>query len=832
MSILGKIINHENKELKKFKKIADEIIAIEDTVAKLSDDKLKAKTEYFQKRINKGEDLEDILVEAFAVAREAAYRVIGEKPFYVQLLGGLAIHYGNIAEMKTGEGKTLTSVLPAYLNALSGNGVHIITVNEYLANRDANWMGKIFEFLGLKVGVNNKDYSADQKREQYNCDIMYSTDNEIGFDYLRDNMVVRKEDRVNSRGLNFAIVDEVDSVLVDEARTPLIISGGLLNAKDLYHNADRFAKNLKYETDYTVDEQTETIALTDDGVKKAEKMFNLKNLYDLDNTALVHHISQALRANFVFKKDVHYVITKEDGIVIVDKFTGRLMKGRVYGEGLHQAIEAKEGVEIQAETRTIATITFQNLFRMYNKLSGMTGTAKTEEEEFRDIYNMYVITIPTNKPVIREDFDDLIFINQRGKYKAIIKEIVNRHKTGQPILVGTASIEVSEIISEMLTKEKITHEVLNAKNHEREAHIIEQAGVKGAVTIATNMAGRGTDIKINDEVKALGGLAVIGTERHESRRIDNQLRGRSGRQGDPGFSQFCISLEDELLVRFGSERMKMFLDRLNADEEMSIRIKIFSKSVEQAQRRVEGNNFDARKNLLQFDDVVGKQRETIYQKRNQILGTEDMHQIAVEYIENYLYSLVMDHAGNNEKLNDHEASELLERINTEIININVKTEQIINQPIDDVISIITKKIVKLYKDKVSQVQTEIISEFEKAISLRVIDSLWVDHLTTMEQLSEGMNLRSISQGNPIQAYTIEGYQMFEKLLDNIEKDITLYLLKAEVMQNFERKQVEKPVGTNRSDETAKKQPKTVNKVGRNNPCPCGSGKKYKQCCGK
>lgn len=832
MSILSKLINHENKELKKFRKIADEINELEDSMAKLSDNQLKEKTDYFRKQLADGNDLEDILVEAFAVAREAAYRVIKEKPFYVQLLGGLAIHYGNIAEMKTGEGKTLTSVMPAYLNALSGKGVHIITVNEYLANRDANWMGKIFEFLGLTVGVNNKDFDSNQKREQYNCDIMYSTDNEIGFDYLRDNMVIKKEDRVNSRGLNFAIVDEVDSVLVDEARTPLIISGGLLNSKDLYHNANRFAQSLIYEKEYNIDEQTETVALTDDGVKKAEQMFKLKNLYNLDNTALVHHISQALRANFIFKKDVHYVVTKEDGVVIVDKFTGRLMKGRVYGEGLHQAIEAKENVEIQAETRTIATITFQNLFRMYQKLAGMTGTAKTEEEEFRSIYNMYVITIPTNQPVIREDFDDLIFINQSGKYKSIIKEIIARHKTGQPILVGTASIEVSEIVSNMLKQSNITHEVLNAKNHEREAHIIEKAGTKGAVTIATNMAGRGTDIKINEEVKALGGLAVIGTERHESRRIDNQLRGRSGRQGDPGFSQFFISLEDELLVRFGSDRMKIFLDRLNADEEMSLRMKMFSKSVEQAQRRVEGNNFDARKNLLQFDDVVGKQRETIYQKRNDILDTINMHEIALEYIENYLYGLVMDHAGSNEKLNNNEASELLERVNTEIIDIKIKSEQIINQPIDEVIKIITKKVIQIYQNKTKDIPDEIISEFEKAISLRVIDSLWMEHLTTMEQLSEGMNLRSMGQGNPIQAYTIEGYQLFEKLLDNIEKDITLYLLKAEIMQNFERKQVEKPVGTNRSDDTAKKQPKKVTKIGRNDPCPCSSGKKYKQCCGK
>ena len=595
MKFLKCIFDHEYKELEKFKKIADEIDALDQEYSQLSDKELQNKTIEFKERLKQGETLEDIKVEAFATAREAAFRVIGEKPYYVQLIGGLAIHYGNIAEMKTGEGKTLTSTLPAYLNALTGEGVHIITVNEYLAGRDAGWMGEIYRFLGLTVGINYRELSSTEKKEAYDCDILYSTNNEIGFDYLRDNMVIKAKDRV-MRPLNFAIIDEVDSVLIDEARTPLIISGGFMKSANLYIQTDRFVKTLKENQGYIYDEKTKSVSLDQTGIEKAEKSFSVDNLYDINHTTLVHFINQALKANYSMKRDVDYVVN--DGkVVIVDSFTGRLMHGRTYSDGLHQAIEAKEGVEIQEETKTLATITFQNLFRMYKKLSGMTGTAKTEEEEFRDIYNMYVICIPTNKPVIRQDFQDLLFATKEGKYKAIIEEIKERHQKGQPVLVGTVAVETSELLSDMLKKVKIPHEVLNAKNHAREAEIIAKAGEKGAVTIATNMAGRGTDIKLTEEVKELGGLCVIGTERHESRRIDNQLRGRSGRQGDPGFSQFCVSFEDDLMIRFGTDKAKMMLQRVGFSGDASIRNKMLSKSIESAQKRVEGNNFDIRKTL-------------------------------------------------------------------------------------------------------------------------------------------------------------------------------------------------------------------------------------------
>ena len=615
MNLLKKLFDHEYKELNKFDALADQVIELDEEMQKLSDEELKNKTQEFKDRLKNGETLEDIKVEAFAVVREAAYRVIKEKPFKVQVIGGFAIHYGNIAEMKTGEGKTLTSTMPAYLNALTGEGVHIITVNEYLAGRDAEWMGSIYRFLGLTVGVNYRELTSEEKKNAYNCDIMYSTNNEIGFDYLRDNMVVKAQDRV-ARPFNFAIVDEVDSVLIDEARTPLIISGGSMNSANLYIQADKFAKTLKENKGYIYDEQTKAVSLDKEGIDKAEKKFGVSNLYDINNSTLVHFINQALKANFAMKRDFDYVV--EDGeVVIVDPFTGRLMKGRNYSDGLHQAIEAKEGVKIQEETKTLATITFQNLFRMYKKLSGMTGTAKTEEEEFRDIYNMYVICIPTNKPVIREDFKDLIFATKQGKYKAIINEIKERHAKGQPVLVGTIAVETSELISSMLKKEHIPHEVLNAKNNAREAEIIAKAGNKGAVTIATNMAGRGTDIKLTDEVKELGGLCVIGTERHESRRIDNQLRGRSGRQGDPGFSQFCVSFEDDLMVRFGTDRAKIMLERVGFSGDLSIRNGMLSKSVESAQKRIEGNNYDIRKTLLQYDDVINQQREIIYERRNE-----------------------------------------------------------------------------------------------------------------------------------------------------------------------------------------------------------------------
>ena len=828
MNFFKKLFDHEYKELEKFKAQANLVMERENEIAKLTDDELKAKTNEFKERLKNGETLDDILVEAFAVAREAAYRVIGEKPYYVQVIGGLAIHYGNIAEMKTGEGKTLTSTMPAYLNALTGEGVHIITVNEYLANRDAEWMGNIYRFLGLTVGVNLRELTSSEKKKVYESDIVYSTNNEIGFDYLRDNMVVKSSDRVQ-RGLNFAIVDEVDSVLIDEARTPLIISGGSMNSANLYIQTDRFAKSLKENNGYIYDEKTKAVTLDDEGVKLAEKSFNIDNLYDIEHTTLVHFINQALKANYGMKKDFDYVV-HEGQIVIVDPFTGRLMQGRAYSDGLHQAIEAKEGVQINQETKTLATITFQNLFRMYNKLSGMTGTAKTEEEEFRDIYNMYVIEIPTNKPIARIDDTDLVFATQKGKYKAIVNEIKKRHEVGQPVLVGTIAVETSELISSMLKKIKIPHEVLNAKNNAREAEIIAKAGIKGSVTIATNMAGRGTDIKLGEGVKELGGLCVIGTERHESRRIDNQLRGRSGRQGDPGYTRFYVSFEDDLMVRFGTDRAKVMLQRVGFTDDQSISLKMLANSIETAQKRVEGNNFDMRKNLLEYDNVVNEQREIIYEKRNEILDSESIHDVIIQVFNDYINHLIESHLDNN-NLSGKDLNEILEFVNEKLLINKINLDDLNNMDYKQIADYICAKIVLEYETKVESVPKEIISEFEKAIYLRVIDTHWMENINAMSLLREGIHLRSYAQENPLRAYTTEGFEMFDDMLDTIEKETTMYLLRAEIRQNATRKQVAK--GEALSDnKPKKKEPKRVNKIGRNDPCPCGSGKKYKNCCGK
>ena len=830
MNFFKKIFDHEYKELEKFKQIADAIDALDEEMSKLTDKQLKGKTNEFKERLQKGETLEDIKVEAFAVAREAAYRVIGEKPYYVQLLGGLAIHYGNIAEMKTGEGKTLTSILPAYLNALTGDGVHIITVNEYLAGRDAVWMGKIYEFLGLTVGINYREYNQQQKREAYNCDIMYSTNNEIGFDYLRDNMVVRAEDRVQ-RPLNFVIIDEVDSVLIDEARTPLIISGGKMQSANLYTQADKFVKTLKENAGYIYDEKTKATSLDAEGIKKAEKYFNVKNLYDIEHATLVHFINQALHANYSMKKDFDYVI--QDGkIVIVDQFTGRLMPGRNFSEGLHQAIEAKEGVQINEETKTLATITFQNLFRMYKKIAGMTGTAKTEEEEFRDIYNMYVIQIPTNKPIIRKDYSDLIFATAEGKYKAIVKEIKERHQKGQPVLVGTVAVENSEKISNMLKKDHIPHEVLNAKNNAREAEIIAKAGEKGAVTIATNMAGRGTDIKLGKGVKELGGLCVLGTERHESRRIDNQLRGRSGRQGDPGMTQFCVSFEDDLMVRFGTDSAKHLLQKVGFDGELSIRSKALSKSIESAQKRVEGNNFDTRKHLLEYDDVINNQRMIIYGMRNQILDSDSIHSITLDHFKNHIANIVNSHLIDSNKLTGLDVSEILETVNENLLKNDLSVDDLEELDAESLIETLYEHMVEEYEKKIEQFPDELKNEFEKAISLRVIDTHWMEHINEMSLLREGIYLRQYAQENPLQAYTSEGYEMFDNLIATINMDISRYLLNAEIRQNTEREQIIKGTPNEDKSKVKKQTPKRVKKVGRNDPCPCGSGKKYKQCCGK
>ena len=830
MSFFKKIFDHEYKELEKFKKIADEIMELDPVISKLTDKELKGKTKEFKERLENDETLEDILVEAFAVAREAAFRVIGEKPYYVQILGGLAIHYGNIAEMKTGEGKTLTETMPAYLNALTGDGVHIITVNEYLAGRDAEWMGEIYRFLGLTVGINYRENTAQEKKEAYNCDIMYTTNNELGFDYLRDNMVVKADQRVQ-RPLNFVIVDEVDSVLIDEARTPLIISGGHMESANLYIDADKFVKKLKENDGYIYDEKSKAVTLDDKGIKLGEEYFRVNNLYDVNNTTLVHHINQALKANYAMKNDFDYVV-KEGKVIIVDQFTGRLMPGRSYSDGLHQAIEAKEGVEIEQETRTLATITFQNLFRMYKKISGMTGTAKTEEEEFREIYNMYVITIPTNKPVIREDFGDLIFATKKGKYKAIVNEIKERHAKGQPVLVGTIAVETSELISSMLKKEHIKHEVLNAKNHAREAEIIANAGKKGSVTIATNMAGRGTDIKIDDEVRQLGGLCVLGTERHESRRIDNQLRGRSGRQGDPGVSQFCVSFEDDLMVRFGTDKAKGILARAGFDEDASIRIGMLSKSIESAQKRVEGNNFDIRKTLLQYDDVINQQREYIYEKRNEILDCDSIHETVLETFKNFITDLVNSHIMPEGYLTENDLNEILEFTNEHLLKRKLDLIDIKDRTEDELIEYLYERVLKEYDEKLSEIPEEVANEFEKAISLRVIDTHWMNHINTMSHLREGIGLRSYAQENPLRAYTNEGFELYDELLNTIDQETTMFLLKSEIRQNIERKQVVKGKAVTDNNKTKKATPKRVNKIGRNDPCPCGSGKKYKHCCGK
>ena len=831
MGFLRKLLDSEYKELQRFEKIALKIEELDEEYSKLSDEELQNKTNEFKKYLADGGTIEEIVVPAFATVREAAYRVIGEKPYHVQILGGLAIHYGNIAEMKTGEGKTLTETMPTYLNALTGDGVHIITVNEFLAKRDSEWMGNIYRFLGLTVGLNLRDLSSQEKKAAYDCDVLYSTNNEIGFDYLRDNMVVRKEDRCQ-RALNFCIVDEVDSILIDEARTPLIISGGKMNSANLYIDADRAVKKLKETEDYTVDEKVKGVSLTEEGSKKVESYFHLDNLYDMNNSALVHHINQALKANYGFKKDIDYVIDENQEIIIVDPFTGRLMHGRQYSDGLHQAIEAKEGVPINEETKTMATITFQNLFRMYKKLSGMTGTAKTEEEEFRNIYNMYVIQIPTNRPVIREDLPDLLYSNLKGKYQAIIKCIKEIHATGRPILVGTISVEANEYLSSLLTKEHLKHEVLNAKNHEREAEIIAHAGEKNAITIATNMAGRGTDIKLGEGVRELGGLVVLGTERHESRRIDNQLRGRAGRQGDPGMSQFFVSFEDDLMRKFGTDKIKGMLEYAGIKDDQAIRSKTFTKSVESAQKKVEGNNFDSRKNLLDYDNVVNRQRELIYARRNDILDQESIHETVLNTFRNMAEIICENHIAPEGYLTENDRKEIIEFLNTNLIKGDRANYDMIKDMKDDQIAdYIYDIVVNDYTDKLKDIPKEVQDEFEKAVALRVIDTCWVDHISTMEHLREGIGLRGYGQTNPLQAYTMEGYELFEQLLDDIDQKIAINLMRTTITLNVEREQTIKGQA-NDGKEKVKSAPKRVKKIGRNDPCPCGSGKKYKQCCGK
>ncbi|MGE7917517.1 preprotein translocase subunit SecA [Viridibacillus sp. NPDC093762] len=833
LGILNKVFDFNKREIKHLSKVADAVEAFAGQIEKLSDEELKAKTEEFKERYANGEDLDSLRPEAFAVVREGARRVLGMFPFRVQLMGGATLHEGNIAEMKTGEGKTLTSTLPVYLNAITGKGVHVITVNEYLASRDAAEMGRLYEFLGLTVGLNLNSLSKDEKREAYNCDITYSTNNELGFDYLRDNMVLYKEERVQ-RPLYYAVIDEIDSILIDEARTPLIISGQAGKSAQLYKQSNAFVRTLKIDDDYTYEEQTKGVTLTEKGIEKAESAFNIDNLFDLTHVGLNHAINQSLKAHASMHLDVDYVV-QEGEIVIVDSFTGRLMDGRRYSDGLHQAIEAKEGLEIQNESMTMATITFQNYFRMYEKLSGMTGTAKTEEEEFRNIYNMQVVTIPTNKPIARDDRPDLIYASMKGKFEAVADDIAERHKNQQPVLVGTVAIETSELISNLLTKRGIPHEVLNAKNHEREAEIIAEAGSKGSVTIATNMAGRGTDIKLADGVLDIGGLAVIGTERHESRRIDNQLRGRAGRQGDPGVTQFYLSLEDELMRRFGSDNMKNMMAKLGMDDSQPIQSGMVSRAVESAQKRVEGNNFDSRKRLLQYDDVMRQQREIIYKERYEVLETDNMRDLVETMIDEVLVSTVNAYTAsdletdwNLKAIEDFVAANLLpEGV--------ITVEDLQGKSVDDILDEIRKEIKAHYDEKEAELSPERMREFEKVILLRAIDSKWIDHIDAMDQLRQGIHLRAYGQTDPLREYQQEGFEMFDAMVEAIRVDVAKYAMKAEIRSNLEREEVAKGQAVNPKEDGEKVKKKPVRSkdanIGRNDLCPCGSGKKYKNCHG-
>lgn len=785
-NILKRWVESDRRTLRRLSKLADQVGAYADEYAKLPDEELQAKTPEFKKRYQDGETLDDLLPEAFAAVREGAKRVLGLYPFHVQIMGGIVLHEGNIAEMKTGEGKTLTATMPVYLNALAGEGVHVVTVNEYLSARDATEMGELYNWMGLSVGLNSAEKSPEEKREAYKADITYSTNGEIGFDYLRDNMVVYKEDMVQ-RPLNFAIVDEVDSILIDEARTPLIISGQSEGTSALYQRVDRFAKTLHEKEDFKIDLESKTVALTDTGIEKAEKYFNLKNLYDTDNTALTHHMDQALRANFIMLRDKDYVV--QDGeVLIVDSFTGRVMEGRRYSDGLHQAIEAKEGVEIQEETKTMANITYQNLFRMYKKLAGMTGTAKTEVEEFREIYNMDVISVPTNKPVVRVDEPDLLYPTLESKFDAVVKEIKMLHEKGQPMLIGTVAVETSEYISHRLDEENIPHVVLNAKNHAKEADIIQNAGQRGAVTIATNMAGRGTDIKLGPGVVEIGGLAVIGTERHESRRIDNQLRGRSGRQGDPGMTQFYLSLEDDLMRRFGSERVKNFLERMNVDgEDAVIRSRMITKQVESAQKRVEGNNYDSRKNVLQYDDVMRQQRDVIYGERNQVINQEkSLKWVLMPMIERTVDRVVNLHTQGEQS--DWDLDTLLDfGISAMVSPDKISLSDLEGKSVDEIKAFFMGLAEDVYEEKQKQLYDPAqMLEFEKVVLLRCVDSHWTEHIDTMDQLRQSIGLRGYGQLNPLVEYQQEGFRMFGEMISDIDYDATRLFMKSEIRQNITR----------------------------------------------
>lgn len=843
MGFLSKIVDGNKKEVKRLSKKADEVLALEEKIAILTDEEIRNKTKQFQEESQAIEDvkkqndyLDKILPQAFALVREGAKRVFNMSPYKVQVMGGIAIHKGDIAEMRTGEGKTLTATMPTYLNALAGRGVHVITVNEYLSSVQSEEMAELYEFLGLTVGLNLNSKSTEEKREAYAKDITYSTNNELGFDYLRDNMVNYAEERV-MRPLHFAIIDEVDSILIDEARTPLIISGEAEKSTSLYTQANVFAKMLKADEDYKYDEKTKAVHLTEQGADKAERMFKIDNLYDVQNVDIISHINTALRAHVTLQRDVDYMVVDGE-VLIVDQFTGRTMPGRRFSEGLHQAIEAKEGVKIQNESKTMASITFQNYFRMYNKLAGMTGTAKTEEEEFRNIYNMTVTQIPTNKPVQRQDKSDLIYISQKGKFDAVVDDVVEKHKQGQPVLLGTVAVETSEYISNLLKKRGIRHDVLNAKNHEREAEIVANAGQKGAVTIATNMAGRGTDIKLGEGVEEIGGLAVIGTERHESRRIDDQLRGRSGRQGDKGDSRFYLSLQDELMVRFGSERLQKMMNRLGMDDSTPIESKMVSRAVESAQKRVEGNNFDARKRILEYDEVLRKQREIIYNERNSIIDSEDSSEIVMAMMRTTLQRAINYYINDEDDNPDY--GPFIDYVNDVFIQEGELTEEEIKgKDSEDIFEVVWAKIEKGYEIQKEKIGDQM-PEFERMILLRSIDTHWTDHIDTMDQLRQGIHLRSYAQQNPLRDYQNEGHELFDLMMQAIEEDTSKYILKS-VIQVDEQVEREKTtdfgkaqhVSAEDGKEKAKKQPIVKGeKIGRNDPCPCGSGKKYKNCHGK
>ena len=835
MGFLEKIFGtYSEREVKKLQLIADKIEALDDSMQSLSDEQLQAKTIEFKDRISKGESLDSLLPEAFAVCREASSRVLGKKHFRVQLLGGMVLHQGRIAEMKTGEGKTLVATLPAYLNALTGKGVHVITVNDYLAKTQMEEMGVLYNFLGLTTGCIIHGITPQQRREAYGCDITYGTNNEFGFDYLRDNMVIHMADRVQ-RELNLCIVDEVDSILIDEARTPLIISGMGDKSTKFYNVADNFVKTLINEKDFNVDEKASAVLLTDDGIVKAEKYFGIENYADSQNLELQHYVTQALKANYTMKADKDYMV-KDNEIVIIDEFTGRLMEGRRYSDGLHQAIEAKEGVKIQRESKTLATITFQNYFRMYAKLSGMTGTALTEENEFREIYNLDVIVIPTNKPVQRIDQSDMVYKNQSGKYKAIVEEIVKSHEKGQPVLVGTASVDKSEYISSLLKKRGIKHQVLNAKYHAQEAEIISHAGELGMVTIATNMAGRGTDIKLGEGVREAGGLKVLGTERHESRRIDNQLRGRSGRQGDPGESIFFISLEDDLMRIFGSEKIQGIIDKLGLEETEAIESKMVTKAIENAQKKVEGNNFDIRKNLLGYDDVMNLQREVIYRQRTEVLEGKNLKEQIEGMIEEVISDAVNSHLSGEVQDIEAEVKTLLQYLEEICLPHGIVTvEELADLSNEQIKNKLTETIMNIYKGKEFEFGEEQLREIERVVLLRVVDQKWMDHIDNMDHLKQGMGLRAYKQQDPIQAYQMEGSAMFEEMIEGIKTETVKFLFHVRVERPIEREQVAKETSAShgQDDNSLKKEPiKNDHKFGRNDLCPCGSGKKYKNCCGR